>query len=59
MKHIIYNSHLKKNTYELSYDISCQINYIDSIYQDISFEYQESIHTELKKNIIPINNKIN
>lgn len=49
MKHIIYNSHLKKNTYDLSYDISCQINYIDAIYKDISFEHQESIHNELKK----------
>ena len=59
MKHIIYNEHLKKNLYDLSYDLSFQINYIDNIYNDISFQYDNNIHNELKKNIILINNKIN
>ena len=49
MKHIIYNTDLKKNRYELIYDISCQINYIDNIYKNISFENDISIHKELKK----------
>ena len=47
MKHIIYNNDLKKNIYNLNYDISYQINYIDNIYNDISF--QSEIHHELKK----------
>lgn len=47
MKNIIYNHHLKTNIYNLNYDISYQIIYIDNIYNDISFE--SAIHSELKK----------
>lgn len=47
MKNIIYNQHLKTNIYNLNYDISYQIIYIDNIYNDISFE--SAIHSELKK----------
>lgn len=47
MKNIIYNQHLKTNIYNLNYDISHQIVYIDNIYNDISFE--SAIHSELKK----------
>jgi hypothetical protein len=47
MKHIKYNQHLKTNLYNLNYDISCQIQYIDNIYNDVSFE--TNIHKELKK----------
>jgi len=57
MKQIKYNQHLKTNLYNLNYDISCQIQYIDNIYNDVSFETH--IQQELKRNIIHINNKIN
>jgi len=49
MKHIIYNYDLKKNIYDLNYDISYQIQYIDNIFNDISFQYDNYIHNELKK----------
>lgn len=47
MKNIIYNQHLKTKIYNLNYDISYQIYYIDNIYNDVSFESE--IHNELKK----------
>lgn len=49
MKHIIYNYDLKKNIYDLNYDISYQIQYIDNIFNDISFQHDKYIHNELKK----------
>lgn len=49
MKHIIYNHDLKKNIYDLNYDLSYQIVYIDNLYHDISFEYDKHIHRELKQ----------
>jgi hypothetical protein len=49
MKHIIYNDGVKKNIYDLNYDISYQITYIEYIFNDISFQYDNYIHNELKK----------
>ena len=49
MKHIIYNHDFKKNIYDLNYDLSYQIVYIDNLFNDISFQHDNYIHHELKQ----------
>jgi len=47
MKHIIFNTHLKKNIYDINYDLSFQKLCIHNMYYDICNE--PHIESELKK----------
>lgn len=47
MKHINYNTHLKKQIYSVNYDLSCQKQYIYNAFHQTSSE--PHLHCELKK----------